>query len=44
MVLKGAFQALYGISCTKDAFVAELLELFGGSIQWNLSFARVAHD
>jgi hypothetical protein len=42
--LKEAFLDLYGITCTDDASVAAHLELFGGSNQWNVSFARVAHD
>jgi hypothetical protein len=35
---------LYGIACSKDVSVAVLLELSGGSIQWNVSFAKAAHD
>jgi hypothetical protein len=42
--IKKAFLDLYGIACTKDAFVTAHLELFGGSNQWNVSFARAAHD
>jgi hypothetical protein len=30
---KDVFPNLYGIACAKDAFVAALLELFGGFIQ-----------
>jgi hypothetical protein len=28
----------------KDASVADNLEVLGGSIQWNMSFVREAHD
>jgi hypothetical protein len=43
MALKEAFPDLYGIACANDASVAALLELFNGSIQSNVRFARVAH-
>jgi hypothetical protein len=35
---------LFGIAYANDAFVAAHLELSGGSTQWNVSFARAAHD
>jgi hypothetical protein len=44
LVLKEASLGLFDIACTKDAFVAYHLENPGGSIQWNMSFARVALD
>jgi len=44
MVLKEAFPVLLGISCANDASVADNLEILGGSIQWNVSFVREAHD
>jgi hypothetical protein len=43
-VLKVAFPALLGIACVKDASVADNREVLGGSIQWNVSFIREAHD
>jgi hypothetical protein len=42
--LKDVFPDLYRIACAKDASVATLLEHSSGSIQWNVSFARTAHD
>jgi hypothetical protein len=44
MALKVAFIALFDIAPAKDAYVANNLEFFGGSNQWNMSFAREAHD
>jgi hypothetical protein len=44
LALKEAFPILFGIACTKDTFVVAHVEFFGGSIQWNMSFARAAHD
>jgi len=44
MTLKAAFPALFGIASAKDASVANNLDFFGGSNQWNMSFARDAHD
>jgi hypothetical protein len=44
MALKEAFPNLYGIACAKNASVATYLELFGGSNQWNVSFARAVYD
>jgi hypothetical protein len=43
-VLNEAFPALFCIVRANDAFVADNLELLGGSTQWNVSFAREAHD
>jgi hypothetical protein len=43
-VLKEAFPVLFGIACAKDAFVADNLELLGGSNQWSVSYSREAHD
>jgi len=42
--VKEAFHDLYGIACAKNASVVAHLELSGGSNQWNVSFARAAHD
>jgi hypothetical protein len=42
--LKEAFSDLYGIACTKDAFVAAHLELYSGFNMWNISFVRTSHD
>jgi hypothetical protein len=44
LALKEAFPMLYGIACAKDTSVEEFLEISGGSIQWNVSFVRVAHN
>jgi hypothetical protein len=44
MTLKATFSALFGIAAAKDASVANNLEFLGGSNQWNVSFAREAHD
>jgi hypothetical protein len=44
MALKVACLGLFGIVCAKDAFVANHREISRGSIQWNASFARAAHD
>jgi hypothetical protein len=38
------FLAQFGIAFAKDASVANNLEYVGGSNQWNVSFAREAHD
>jgi hypothetical protein len=43
-VLKEAFPILFGIARMKDASVADNMEVLGGSIQWNVSFVREAHD
>jgi hypothetical protein len=44
MTLKVAFSALFRIAATKNASVANNLELLGGSNHWDVSFAREAHD
>jgi hypothetical protein len=44
LTLKEAFLVLYGIACACDTSVEAYLEMLGGSIQWNVRFARVAHD
>jgi hypothetical protein len=44
VVLNEAFPDLYGIAHVKDALVAVHLEFYGGFNQWNMSFARAAHD
>jgi len=43
-VLNEAFPVLFGIARMKDASVADNMEVLGGSIQWNVSFVREAHD
>jgi hypothetical protein len=43
-VLKEAFPVLFGIAREKDASVADNMEILGGSIQWDVSFVREAHD
>jgi len=43
-VVQEAYPDLFGIACTKDASVPTHLEFYGGSNQWNVSFARTAHD
>jgi hypothetical protein len=42
--LKEVFPDLFSITCVKDASVAVHLELSSGSLQWNVSFIRAAHD
>jgi hypothetical protein len=42
--LKEDFPVLYGIACANDAFVVAHLDIYSGSNQWNVSFARAAHD
>lgn len=44
IVLKEAFPVLFGIDHAKDASIVDNLEFLGGSTQWNVSFAREAHD
>jgi hypothetical protein len=39
MTLKEAFLGLFGIACTKDAFVVDHMEFPRGFIWWNVSFA-----
>jgi len=43
-ILKEVFPDFFGIARVKDASVADNLEILGGSIQWNVSFVREAHD
>jgi len=43
-VLKEAFPVLFGIAREKDTSVAGNMEILGGSIQWDVSFVREAHD
>jgi hypothetical protein len=43
-VLKEVFPDLFGIARVKDASVADNMKMLGGSIQWNVSFVREAHD
>jgi hypothetical protein len=44
VALKERFPDLFGIADAKDASVAAHLEFYGGYNQWNVCFARVAHD
>jgi len=44
MVLNEAFPVLFGIARVQDASVVDNMEISGGSIQWNVSFVREAHD
>jgi hypothetical protein len=44
MSLKDSYLVLKGIACANDAFVAAHLKLSGRSNQWNISFAKAAHD
>jgi hypothetical protein len=44
VALKEAFPTLFRIARAKNASVASSLEFFGGSNQWNVSFARTADD
>jgi hypothetical protein len=44
MPLKEAFPFLYGIACDKNAPVAANLVSESGSIKWDVSFIRAAHD
>jgi hypothetical protein len=42
--LKVAFPALFVIAREKNAFVADHLDYSSGSLQWDVSFIRAAHD
>ena len=42
--MKAAFPVLFGIARAKDTSTADHSESLGGSNQWNVSFARAAHD
>ena len=42
MALKDAFPVLFGIARAKDALVKAHMEIFGGTIKWNISFAKEA--
>jgi hypothetical protein len=44
VALNEAFLILFGIAHEKDASVATYSEFYGGSNQWNVSFARAAYD
>jgi hypothetical protein len=44
VTLKEAFLDLFGIAYAKDAFVAAHLEFYSGSNQWNVNFAKAAHN
>jgi hypothetical protein len=42
--LKEAFPVLYGLSGDRDACVADHMDFSSGSLQWDVSFLRAAHD
>jgi hypothetical protein len=42
--LKEAFPGLYDMHSVKDAPVLVNMDLSSGSLQWNVSFIRLAHD
>jgi hypothetical protein len=42
--LNEAFPNLYSIACVKDASIADHLDFSSGSLQWNVSFIRAAHN
>jgi hypothetical protein len=42
--LKEAFSDIYNIAYVKDASGTVYLELSSGSLKWNVSFIRAAHD
>jgi hypothetical protein len=42
--LKVAFLALFVVACEKNAFVADHMDFSSGSLQWDVSFIRAAHD
>jgi hypothetical protein len=44
MTLNEAFSDLYSIASVNDTSVTVHLDLFSGSLKWNLSFINVAHD
>jgi hypothetical protein len=44
LALKVAFPVLYGVACDKNACVAAHLDFSSGSLQWDVSFLRAAHD
>ena len=41
---QGSLSRLFGIACVKDVSIVDNWEVLGGSIQWNVSFTREAHD
>jgi hypothetical protein len=41
---KKPFPVLYGLAREKDAFVADHMDYSSGSLQWEISFIRAAHD
>jgi hypothetical protein len=43
-ILNEAFPVLFGIAWVQDASIEDNMEILGGSIQWNVSFVREAHD
>jgi hypothetical protein len=44
LALKEAFPILYGLSGDRDACVADHMDFSSGSLQWDVSFLRAAHD
>lgn len=41
--VKNTFPTIYMIESRLEASVAELLEILGGSIKWNVRFLRAGH-
>jgi hypothetical protein len=42
--IKEVIPVFFGIARAKDALIEAHMEISGGAIQWNMSFARVAQD
>lgn len=43
-LLKVSFPELLTIACSKDAWVADNMQLQNGNIYWNIIFIRPVHD
>ena len=39
-----AFPALFTISCAKEAWLEENMDIVNGAIHWNVLFIRPVHD
>jgi hypothetical protein len=44
MALKDAYPILFDIASAKNALIESHMDFYGGAIQGNVSFARVAQD
>jgi hypothetical protein len=42
--LMDAFPTLFTISCAKEAWVEENMDIVNGAIHWNVLFIRPVHD